>query len=333
MAGIFISYRRGDVPGHAGRIFDRLRARFGADAVFMDVQGIDTGADFVESIERAVGACGALVAVIGPGWAEATDQAGRRRLDDPADFVRLEIAHALRRGIRVLPVLVENARLPGAGELSPELAPLLRRQALSLRDDRWDSDVEDLIGSLARSAPSRRAPAFVGAGVTALLVVAGSFVMLRSGDPVPPSPEAVAPTVGTADRAVAGPPPVAAAPAPLVSAPARSADTAPPLLPPARSGLGLLWLGIRSDRGSVDPAGVHVSYVYPGGPAAAAGIAAGDVLVEVNGSAVTRFGQLQDAVTASANDAPGATSEVVLMRGGRTMQVPVVFDRGFRPQD
>jgi len=150
MAGVFISYRREDSPGHAGRIFDRVRARFGAGVVFMDVTAIDAGVDFVDAIDRAVGTCDVLLAVIGPHWAGATDSAGRKRLDNPNDFIRLEIAGALKRNVRVVPVLVDDAQLPGAGDLPDVLQPLLRRNAVELRDARWDADIDQLIASLER---------------------------------------------------------------------------------------------------------------------------------------------------------------------------------------
>ena len=150
MAGVFISYRREDSPGHAGRVFDRIRARFGSDVVFMDVTAIEAGVDFVDAIERAVGTCDVLLAVIGPQWSSSADGAGQRRLDNPSDFVRIEIAGALKRDVRVVPVLVDGARLPAAAELPDVLQPLLRRNAVELRDARWDADIDQLIASLER---------------------------------------------------------------------------------------------------------------------------------------------------------------------------------------
>lgn len=158
MPGVFISYRREDSPGHAGRIFDRVRARFGADVVFMDVTAIDAGVDFVEAIDRAVGTCDVLLAVIGPHWAGAADSAGRKRLDNPNDFIRLEIAGALKRNVRVVPVLVDDARLPGAADLPDDLQPLLRRNAVELRDARWDADIEQLVASLERIVKPQEEP-------------------------------------------------------------------------------------------------------------------------------------------------------------------------------
>jgi hypothetical protein len=150
MNGIFISYRREDSAGHAGRLFDRLRAHFGKGSVFMDVEGIEAGVDFVETIEQAVGGCDALLAVIGRGWLESRDHEGRRRLDDPQDFIRLETGAALARKVRVIPVLVEGAQMPLAESLPTELQALSRRQAVELRDSRWEDDIHALIGVLER---------------------------------------------------------------------------------------------------------------------------------------------------------------------------------------
>lgn len=150
MPRIFISYRRDDSAGHAGRLYDRLRARYGSERVFMDVTGIEAGTDFVEAIDGAVGGCDVLIAVIGPGWLDCRDSAGRQRLADPHDFVRIEVASALRRQVRVVPVLVEKAVMPSTASLPDDLRPLARRQAVELRDSRWDADVEDLILALDR---------------------------------------------------------------------------------------------------------------------------------------------------------------------------------------
>jgi len=108
MPAIFISYRRGDAEGEAGRLFDDLSAQFGAKAIFMDVMDIKPGRDFRKVIDENVSSCGVLLAMIGKGWINARDDAGRRRLDDPQDFVRLETASALKRDIPVIPVLVRN---------------------------------------------------------------------------------------------------------------------------------------------------------------------------------------------------------------------------------
>lgn len=149
MPGVFISYRRQDSAGHAGRLFDRLLERLGREHVFMDVAGIEAGVDFVHTINSAVGSCQLLLAVVGPEWLKTADGAGRR-LDDPADFVRIEISAALQRDIRVIPVLVGGASLPSADLLPADLASLARRQAVELRDARWDSDTAELVGTIER---------------------------------------------------------------------------------------------------------------------------------------------------------------------------------------
>jgi hypothetical protein len=86
--GIFISYRREDTAGHAGRLYDRLAGHFGERRVFMDIDSIDPGADFVDAIEQSLSGCGAMIAVIGPHWLSVTDDVGDRRLDNPEDFVK-----------------------------------------------------------------------------------------------------------------------------------------------------------------------------------------------------------------------------------------------------
>ena len=159
MPGIFISYRREDTAGHAGRIFDRLREKFGRDKVFMDVAGIEPGVDFVEAIDRAVGSCDVLLVIIGKKWLTCADASGNRRLDDPKDFIRLETATALRRDIRVIPVLVQDAAMPGEGDLPDDLKKLARRQATEIGDTHWDSDTEQLIQTLAKVLPGESKPA------------------------------------------------------------------------------------------------------------------------------------------------------------------------------
>jgi hypothetical protein len=104
MPGIFISYRRDDSSAYAGRIYDRLVSRFGEGNVFMDVDGLKPGDDFIDVLQKTVGSCDVLIAVIGRNWLSIQDQAGHKRLTDPEDFVRLEIGTALERGIRSFPL-------------------------------------------------------------------------------------------------------------------------------------------------------------------------------------------------------------------------------------
>jgi hypothetical protein len=147
-SGLFISYRREDVPGHAGRLFDRLSEHFGESRVFMDVDSIDLGLDFVTALENALAACEVMLVLIGPRWLLSSDQSGKHRLEDPDDYVRAEIQTALERGIRVVPVLVQGARLPSAERLPSPIQTLVRRQALELGDASFKSDSRTLIQRL-----------------------------------------------------------------------------------------------------------------------------------------------------------------------------------------
>jgi TIR domain len=142
---IFISYRREETAYPAAWLFDRLADRYGGGQVFKDVDSIQLGDDFVEVITRAVGSCDVLLALIGGDWLTITDEHGRRRLDDPDDFVRLEIEAALTRRVRVIPILVEGAQMPRADELPDSLVKLVRRQALELSPTRFEADTSRLL--------------------------------------------------------------------------------------------------------------------------------------------------------------------------------------------
>ena len=149
MSKILVCYRREDSAAYAGRLADRLRQSFGAENVFVDVDTIQPGQDFVESIDAFVGSCDALVAVIGRTWLSGSDATGRRRLDNPDDFVRREIATALRRGIRVIPALVGDARMPIASDLPDDLSTLVRRHALEISDASFHHDANRLIEAIS----------------------------------------------------------------------------------------------------------------------------------------------------------------------------------------
>jgi hypothetical protein len=138
-SGIFISYRRTDSAYPAGWLFDRLAEHFGRTRVFKDVDSLQPGDDFVEVITTAVASCAALIAVIGERWLTAADEHGRRRLDNPDDFVRVEIEAALTRGVRVIPVLVNGASMPQSADLPPSLQLLARRHAIELSPYRFDT--------------------------------------------------------------------------------------------------------------------------------------------------------------------------------------------------
>ncbi|HKD00776.1 MAG TPA: PASTA domain-containing protein [Terriglobales bacterium] len=148
MRAIFISYRRNDAEGEAGRLFDDLVREFGDPSVFMDVSTIQAGRDFRKVIDESVATCGVVLAIIGVNWVDAKNEAGERRLDDPADFVRLETASALRRDIPVIPVLVRGAKMPSASALPDDLKELAYRNAVELTHARWNSDVQVLVKSL-----------------------------------------------------------------------------------------------------------------------------------------------------------------------------------------
>jgi hypothetical protein len=145
---IFINYRRGDDPGNTGRLFDRLRDVFDPDQLFLDVDNIPPGVDFVRVLNERVADCDALLAVIGKGWLDLRDAKGARRLDDPDDFVRIEIESALNQGKRVIPVLVGGGQMPSAEELPESLRPLARRNAVRLTHERFRADADGLIKAL-----------------------------------------------------------------------------------------------------------------------------------------------------------------------------------------
>lgn len=153
--GIFICYRRDDTAGHAGRLYDRLTAHFGDQEVFIDVDLIKPGEDFVYAVEEAVGSCDVLLALIGRSWLASRNE-GVRRLDNPDDLVRLEIAAALAHGIHVIPVLVQDTQMPRPEDLPEELRPLVRRNALELSDLRWNYDVDQLIAAVERGLARKR---------------------------------------------------------------------------------------------------------------------------------------------------------------------------------
>ena len=145
MSGIFISYRREETAAYAGRIRDRLVQEFGQDQVFMDVDTIELGLDFTKVIDEAVAEVDILLCIIGRDWLIIEDGNGKPRIDDPADFVHLEIANAIKRDIRVIPILVGNAEMPTADQLPPDLPSLSKRNALKLSDTRFHTDVDQLI--------------------------------------------------------------------------------------------------------------------------------------------------------------------------------------------
>ncbi|MEO1394746.1 MAG: SUMF1/EgtB/PvdO family nonheme iron enzyme [Cyanobacteria bacterium J06634_5] len=151
MSRIFISYRRSDAAAEAGRIYDYLEGRFGRKAIFKDVDTIDAGDDFRERLNDAVGQCQVLLAVIGKSWFQVTNEAGKRRLDNPADWVRLEIETALRRKVRVIPILLDGVAMPAVRDLPTALQPLAYRNAARVRHDPdFRRDMDRVVGVIQR---------------------------------------------------------------------------------------------------------------------------------------------------------------------------------------
>jgi formylglycine-generating enzyme required for sulfatase activity len=158
VGGIFISYRRGDSEGQATALSLELANYIGDKAVFMDVDSIPLGRDFRQSLHDSLESCDAFLALIGPNWLDSKDAAGKRRLDDPTDFVRQEIATALKRNIPVTPVLLQGAKTPAEQSLPDDLKDLAFRNGFELSHTRWRSDVAEMVQRLglgsAAAAPA-----------------------------------------------------------------------------------------------------------------------------------------------------------------------------------
>ncbi|MGZ5092653.1 MAG: toll/interleukin-1 receptor domain-containing protein [Burkholderiales bacterium] len=173
MTSIFLSYRRSDTGGYAGRLTDALEKHFGKNSVFQDIEAITPGSNFEKAIDTAVAHCDVLLVLIGDTWSTERSEQGHLRLEDPHDFLRLEVASALRAKKRVLPVLVEGARMPASGALPADLRALTGLQALELSDNRWDYDVERLVAAI-RTLTGTEAPS----ELRRALIVAGGAIVL-----------------------------------------------------------------------------------------------------------------------------------------------------------
>jgi hypothetical protein len=145
---IFISYRRSDSAGHAGRLHDYLKDYFGAQRIFFDVDTIQAGANFEQKINTELDNSDAVLVLIGNQWLDCRDAEGNRRLDDPQDYVRLEIATALGKNITVIPILLQGSQMPSGNALPDALRDLSMRNAIRLNDDHWNSDCNLLAGIL-----------------------------------------------------------------------------------------------------------------------------------------------------------------------------------------
>jgi hypothetical protein len=193
VGSIFINYRRNDSQTYANSLYDWLSEQYGDDNVFKDVETIEPGLRWEEAIDRAVGAADVMLVVIGPRWLADSD--GRRRIDEPRDFVRREIEKALERNIRVIPVLVGGAKEPSAEELPEPLRDLIEYQSFTLNDERMRADRFELLRRLDRivgrdgGPQEARAEPVVAAPAPAPAVAAP-----------PPAPTAPAPTAEKEDR-------------------------------------------------------------------------------------------------------------------------------------
>lgn len=228
LTNIFINYRRDDTRANAGRLEADLEKHF-PGRVFRDIHDIEAGSDFVVAINDEVGKCGALLVMIGRQWLTLTDKNGKRRLDNPGDYVAAEIAGALvRKEVRVIPILVDDAQMPTEEDLPASLKDLVRRNARKLDDEYWDEDVKKLVAVLEKACGASLQPSTLSvklvpkvaivAGVSALVaaLAVGIFLSTRKGSPqVQPQ------------QFIAGP-----APSPTAAATPVSPPKSPPDAPP-----------------------------------------------------------------------------------------------------
>ena len=240
-AKVFISYRRDDSAGHAGRVHDRLAHEFGPDLLFMDVDSIPLGSDFIKVLRDEVAKCDALLAVIGHHWLDARDAGGERRLDSESDFVRIEIATALQRDIPVIPILLDGAKIPKSQELPEDLQGLAARNGLDVRHSSFHIDMDRLIGGLkarvggadARARASARPPEDAVSGHRRAPVLLAGFIAVACAGAamlwfaMTPRPQAPASPSGSNQQAAAP------QPAPITPAPAAAPSAPSPPLPSA----------------------------------------------------------------------------------------------------
>jgi hypothetical protein len=175
MGAVFVSYRRGDAEGQARALFNELTELLGEDSVFMDVDSIALGRDFRQILQERLGSCEFMLALIGPDWLDIKDASGKRRLESPSDFVRQEIAAALKRNIPVTPVLVRGAQIPAPEQLPDDLKDLAFRNGFELSHTRWESDVREMLKRLgvgkADAQPSPQPVTVTGGGTDRPFVV------------------------------------------------------------------------------------------------------------------------------------------------------------------
>jgi|GEM_PF-1445632 hypothetical protein len=178
MLNIFISYRRDDSAGYAGRLADSLEAKFGSGRIFRDVEDINPGDNFINSIEHNLKQAAVTLVVIGKNWLSAKDSNGLLRLQNPQDFVRLEIESALKLGHQIIPILIDNTTMPNAHELPESIAAIAYRQALVCSDTRWSEDInrlyDVLLGLEKKSNPLPTKTRFT---IRTLAIVSATLVM------------------------------------------------------------------------------------------------------------------------------------------------------------
>jgi len=199
---IFINYRRELAHGEALHLSTILTRRFGRNRIFIDTHGIDGFSDWLNVLKQQVAGSAAMIAMIGPGWLDVTDDEGNRRLDNPEDFVRFEIAEALSRDIPVLPVLLDGAELPKREQLPENMRGMLRRQAMDLHARRFEADARDISRELRKILRRRRVvPVWAAAGLAVAALGGGVFAgpdILRQGDRLIPGLN-LAPRTGTTE--------------------------------------------------------------------------------------------------------------------------------------
>ena len=219
MPAIFISYRREDSAGYAGRMHEELEGRLGPDQVFRDADTLRAGQDFEDAIRQRLQDCQTCLVLIGPNWARSQTATGERRLDQPGDYVCMEIAEALARpDVLVVPVLVGGARMPGSTELPDVIRPLARRQAFNVRDEAWEADMDRLAATLRQSTePSLPSPVAtrpveqhrwprgaVGALAVVVLLIAAAGVFWRNREATAPERGSGAPPAHATNQAPDG---------------------------------------------------------------------------------------------------------------------------------
>lgn len=190
MASIFISYRRSDSMAETGRIYDRLSQAFGEKQIFKDVDNIPAGADFRSVLDKALTAADVVLVIIGQSWSLIADAAGKRRLADPTDFVRIEVETALKRkDVTVIPVLVDGANMPTADSLPPGLKDLAFRNSVVVRNDPdFNRDITLLIETIhKRVAVPSRLPLIAAAVIGLIAVIAVALLALQGGTQATPT--------------------------------------------------------------------------------------------------------------------------------------------------